>query len=286
MDPSKLIVRNIVFDANNTDGAWDSIVMSAAEKDRLLRSALLSFVLRAKLSFTTTAIHGLAILTGPPGTGKTTLARGLAAQIAKVTETGSARLIEIDPHGLMSGEHGQTQQRVQRLLVEYVPELADDGIPTVVLLDEVESMAVARSSASLSANPVDVHRATDAVLTALDNNAQTSGNLFTVATTNFPDAVDEAFSSRADIVINMPKPDKASIESILRQTLAAFGADFPHLTELANDPEIPNVAIALDGRDGREVRKLVTQAMLERFETTVNPDELAISDLLDAARHA
>ena len=70
-----------------------------------------------------------------------------------------ARLIEINPHGLMSAEHGQSQQRVFELLCEHVPLLADDGMPTVVLLDEVESMAVARSAASLSANPADVHRA-------------------------------------------------------------------------------------------------------------------------------
>src|ERR1035441_2419938 len=62
-----------------------------------------------------------------------------------------ARLIEIHPHGLMSAEHGQTQQAVSELLLEYLPDLASDGIPTVVLLDEVESMAVARSAASLSA---------------------------------------------------------------------------------------------------------------------------------------
>jgi hypothetical protein len=37
-----------------------------------------------------------------------------------------------------------------------------------VLIDEVESFAVARSAASFAANPVDVHRATDAVLAGID----------------------------------------------------------------------------------------------------------------------
>ena len=38
----------------------------------------------------------------------------------------------------MSAEHGESQKAVTQLLAEYVPSLADDGIPTVVLLDEVE----------------------------------------------------------------------------------------------------------------------------------------------------
>src|SRR5205809_569238 len=72
---------------------------------------------------------------------------------------------------LMSAEHGQSQRKITELLTEYIPTLVDDRLPTIVLLDEVESMAVARSEASLAANPADVHRATDAVLAALDSSA-------------------------------------------------------------------------------------------------------------------
>lgn len=48
------------------------------------------------------------------------------------------RLIEINPHGLMSAKNRQSQQRIFELLCEHIPMLADDGLPTVVLLDEVE----------------------------------------------------------------------------------------------------------------------------------------------------
>src|SRR5262249_13311861 len=145
-----------------------------------------------------TALHGLVLMYGPPGTGKTTLGRGVAVQLAGMVPGGHARLIEIDPHGLMSAEHGQSQQRVTELLVEHVPLLADDGMRTVVLLDEVESMAVARRAASLSANPADVHRATDAVLTAVDRLTLEHPHVITVATSNFVRSLDEAFRSRAD----------------------------------------------------------------------------------------
>jgi pachytene checkpoint protein 2 len=174
---------------------WDSIVVPPVVKDRLLRSALLALSLRPKLTFEVTALHGLAVLFGPPGTGKTTLARGLAGQLAPLTSGKQTRFIEVNPHGLMSAEHGQSQRKVAELLGEHIPRLGEDGMPTVVLLDEVESMAVARSEASLAANPADVHRATDAVLTALDANAVSMPQLFIVATSNFTRALDAAFLS-------------------------------------------------------------------------------------------
>ena len=55
------------------EGLWDSIVVDPTVKDRLLRGAALSLRLRTDLPFETTALHGLILLEGPPGTGKTTL---------------------------------------------------------------------------------------------------------------------------------------------------------------------------------------------------------------------
>jgi len=122
-------------------------------EERLRNQSLLSLMVRPELPFAVTALHGLSTLYGPPGTGKTTLARGLPAQIAQYVSGAEVRRIEVNPHGLMSAEHGQSQQRVSELLTEHVPALASDRMPTVVVLDEVESMAVARSAASLSAKP-------------------------------------------------------------------------------------------------------------------------------------
>src|SRR5579871_4796667 len=194
--------------------AWSSIVVPADVKERVINHSLLALRLRPELPFETTSLHGLVVLYGPPGTGKTTLARGAAQELAPLVG-GKARLIEINPHGLMSAEHGQSQQHVYELLCEQVPALADDGVPTIVLLDEVEAMAVARNAASLSANPADVHRATDAVLTALDRNARSHPHILTIATSNFTTALDEAFLSRADAAIEVPVPDVQAIRKIL-----------------------------------------------------------------------
>lgn len=264
-------------------GLWASIVTDHHIKERLFRTALLALKLRRDLPFTTTALHGLVLLYGPPGTGKTTLARGLAEELAGVIPSGKVRLIEVNPHGVMSAEHGQSQQLVMELLCDHVPALADDGQPTVVLLDEVESMCVARSAASLAANPADVHRATDAVLTALDRNTAQHPHIITVATSNFTEALDEAFKSRADDAILLPLPDAEAIATILRVTLTGFAVAYPKLAQLASNAEIGRMAESLLGLDGRQVRKAVTDAMKLHPGTVLDPNSLTVADLSAAA---
>lgn len=282
MDVSELVKIECKMPDSRYANLWDSIIVDRSIKDRLLRSALLSLRLRSELPFEATALHGLALLYGPPGTGKTTLARGLAHQLAPLMSGRSVRFIEINPHGLMSAEHGQSQRRVTELLAHHVPSIADDGIPTVVLLDEVESMVIARSQASLAANPADVHRATDAVLTAIDLNASALPHILFVATSNFTGAIDEAFLSRADVAIYVPAPNAAGVMAILKTTLEAMSAAFPALRELSRNPEIERVASSLAGMDGRRVRKTVSEAMLGRMDTVRQPGALTIEDLLSA----
>jgi pachytene checkpoint protein 2 len=283
MDVTEMITVSRVMPDKKYEALWDSIVVEQVVKDRLLRSAVLALRLRPVLPFETTALHGLSILHGPPGTGKTTLARGLAQQIAPLTKGGKARYIEVNPHGLMSAEHGQSQRKVSELLGEHIPSLADDRMPTVVLLDEVESMAVARSEASLAANPADVHRATDAVLAALDANASDLPHLLFVATSNFTAALDAAFLSRADVAIELPPPDAAAALAILQTTLLAISVAFAPLAKLAKDPALKKVAARLAGTDGRRIRKTVTEAMMVRSETVEDPGLLSVDDLLEAA---
>lgn len=279
MDVAETVTANVVVPNDRYARTWGSIVACEEVKDRLLRWGLLSLRLRNALPYEVTALHGLLLLYGPPGTGKTTLARGLAQQLAPLTATRHARLIELSPHGLMSAEHGQSQQHVSTLLTEHLPSLADDGLPTIVVLDEVESMAVARSEASLAANPADVHRATDAVLTALDHNAVRHPHLLVVATSNFTGALDTAFLSRADVAIEVPAPNAETATAILRATLQDMSAAFPALADLADDPGLQAVAALLSGTDGRQIRKVVTEAMASRLDTVKDPGRLGLVDL-------
>lgn len=284
MKVSECITRNVVLPNAAERNAWDEIVVDPSVKDRLLYWALLAIEIRTKLPFEVTASHGLVLLYGPPGTGKTTLARSAAHEIAKLVSDGKTRLIEVNPHGLMSAEHGQSQQKVNELLTEHIPLLADDRTPTVVVLDEVESMTVARSAASLSANPADVHRATDAVLAALDRVAAEHPHIVTVATSNFTEALDEAFQSRADAAIEVPLPSVPAITEILTRTLRGFAGAYPPLAAVADASEIAAVAEHLLGSDGRQVRKFVTETMTGRIETVMDPGALTGGDLLRAAK--
>jgi hypothetical protein len=146
---------------------WDSIILEERLKAQLLSQAMLNFTIRGKVDRSVIPLHGVILLIGPPGTGKTSLARGLAHRTAESFPGGGFRLLEVEPHVLTSSAMGKTQRAVSELFSQSIAESAA-ARPTIVLLDEVETLAADRSKMSLDANPIDIHRATDAVLVQLD----------------------------------------------------------------------------------------------------------------------
>jgi AAA+ superfamily predicted ATPase len=180
---------------------------------------------------------------------------------------------------------GESQRNVTRLLTETVPEIAARRPFTVVLIDEVESFAVSRSAASFEANPVDVHRSTDAVLLGIDEIARKLPSVLFVTTTNFIEAVDSAFLSRADLVMRFSLPDRQTIAKILENAVAELAVQWPALQPLTRDPrKFQELAALCDGWDGRRIRKLVLAALAQRLEVARDPSELRWEDFLEAAR--
>jgi SpoVK/Ycf46/Vps4 family AAA+-type ATPase len=268
---------------------WNAILVASEIKDQLLAQAVLNFTVRAKVPRATLPLHGVILMVGAPGTGKTSLAKGLAARTAQVlggsNGAGSFRFVEVDPHALSSGSLGKTQRAVTELFSSTITEQAALG-PTIVLLDEVETILADRAKLSLEANPIDVHRATDAALVQLDHLAETQPNLLFIATSNFPQAIDAAFLSRADLVMRVPPPDENGRLAILKDTVSGMAAVFPPLRALARSPELAKVARAADGLDGRAMRKLVAAACTRDKEVALDPGRLTASALVAAARDA
>jgi pachytene checkpoint protein 2 len=277
-------VEGIVGMHELPDPAWESrwtrIVVPDEIKERLLNFTLFSLKHRSRMDAVRLPVHGLIVLAGPPGTGKTTLAGGLADQAARALGE-SVLFAEVDPHAFPSQMLGESQRSVARLFDRTLPDLAQRGRPTIVLLDEVESLAVNRTGASLETNPVDVHRATDAVLAGVDQVARACPNLTFVATTNHAVGVDAAFLSRADLVENIALPNAAAVERILRDTLdqvvGAANLDGAALGPLAK--------ACVDARlDARRVRKLVLRALASRRDLAMSPERLRVEDIAAALR--
>lgn len=270
--------------ADHHDGPWDHIITADGVKDRLLNHALLTLLHGPALGTLAGLPHGLIILAGPPGTGKTTLARGLAQTAARtVAGRGATTYVEIDPHAFPSELLGESQRNITTLMSGTIPELAARRPHTIVLVDEVESFAVRRSAASFGSNPVDVHRATDALLAGIDAVAADLPRVLFVATTNFTDAVDEAFLSRADLVLELSLPDTATIAAIIRHSLLELAVLWPGIAPLTGDDGLhARLADVCAGLDGRRVRKLVLSALTLRREVVRDPNTLTADDLLTA----
>jgi pachytene checkpoint protein 2 len=262
--------------------AWSSIKLPEGVRERLLAQSLLSFTVRQHLPFEVAPLHGLILLSGAPGTGKTTIVQGLANQIAQQLPQTKCTFVEIDPHALASSALGRSQQAMTKLFEQTIPELAMGGA-AIVLLDEVETLAVSRHKLSFDANPADVHRATDAVLSGMDRLTRNHRNILLLATTNFAESLDAAFLSRADYVEIFELPNEEARREIIVETLHAIGGVWKHVKTL--EQEASRLAEVAEGLDGRRIRKEIFVAIGSDVETAKDPNKLTAAKIEAAFRH-
>ncbi|MGH3739917.1 MAG: AAA family ATPase [Micromonosporaceae bacterium] len=274
-----------VLPAEHHDGPWDSIITPSSFKERLLGTAMLILRHGRRLQQLSGAPHGLVVLAGPPGTGKSTLCQGLAQVAAlALSRRGATTFVEVDPHSFPSEMLGESQRAIRQLFSDTLPELAARRPHTIVLIDEFESLAVRRSTASFETNPVDVHRATDAVLAGLDTLRASCPQLLLLATTNFAAAVDEAVLSRADLLLQTALPDEDVLSRIIAGSLGELAMQWPDLSGLAEDgPLHTKLAQRCAGFDGRRARKMVLSAIAGHPDLAEDPGRLRAEELLTAA---
>lgn len=139
--------------------------------------------------------------------------------------------MEIHCHSLFS-KWFSTSGKLVKLLFELIQETAasccsskdgssnnkDSDRLVVVVMDEIESLAINRSTA-LQSDPTDSMRAVNALLTSLDRCAAAHANVVMLATTNLVGAMDAAFLDRADLTLHVGLPNLHARYEILRNCL-------------------------------------------------------------------
>ncbi|KAF9221884.1 P-loop containing nucleoside triphosphate hydrolase protein [Gyrodon lividus] len=206
------------------EGLWEGLIYADNIKLKLLDYIHATLVLSdANVDFNLVSWNRVALLHGPPGTGKTSLCRALAQKLSirlshRYTQ---ARLLEINSHSLFSRWFSESGKLVQRLFNSIMEMVEDEDCFVIVLIDEVESLTAARAGAMAGTEPSDGLRVVNALLTQLDK-LKYRKNVLVMSTSNLAKAIDSAFVDRADIIQYVDLPPREAIYEILRSSLREF----------------------------------------------------------------
>ena len=165
---------------------------------------------------------GGILLYGPPGCGKTHIARATAGEC-------EASFITIAITDILSKWLGESEQRLHQIF-----DHARRHAPSVIFIDEVDAIGVSRSDASSAMAPL-----VNVLLTEMDGIAAGNQNLMILAATNAPWRVDSALRrpGRFDRVLFVPPPDLAARQAILKIHMRDLPAEPIDLDKIARAPE-------------------------------------------------
>jgi transitional endoplasmic reticulum ATPase len=177
------------------------------------------------------------LLHGPPGTGKTRLARAVANE-------SDAQFFHIAGPEIMGSAYGESEKRLREIFEE-----AGQAAPSIIFIDEIDSIAPKRDKVTGEAEK----RLVAQLLTLMDG-LEPRQNLVVIAATNRPEAIDEALRRPGrfdrEIVVGvpdetgrreilgihtrgMPLADGVDLDGLARRTYGFVGADLAALTREA-----------------------------------------------------
>ncbi len=201
------------------------------------------------------------LLHGPPGTGKTWIAKAVA------NEAG-ANFLSVQGPEIMSKYYGQSEEKLRDIFEE-----AKDQSPSIIFIDELDSIAPKRDDVK-----GEVERRVVAQLLTLLDGLTNRGETIVIGATNRVDAVDPALRrpGRFDREIEIGLPDRQDRVEILKIHTRGM--------PMSKDVELENLAEMTHGFAGADVESLVKEAAmrsLRRYLPDIDLDEPLPREVLE-----
>jgi transitional endoplasmic reticulum ATPase len=203
------------------------------------------------------------LLYGPPGCGKTLLARAVATE-------SEANFISIKGPEVFSKWVGESEKAIREVFRK-----ARMAAPAVIFFDEMDSLTP-RRGAGFSDSGVS-ERVISQLLTEMDG-IVTLQDIVVVAATNRPDMVDPAVlrPGRFDRLIYVPEPDEKSRLQIFK----LYTKGMP----LSKDVDVNQLAVAAKYYSGADIESLCREAAMHALRRDVKAAEVTMKDFQDALK--